>query len=68
MLVLAFLTDPAVVRRILDHLGLQADPISLAPTRSPFDEPAVFSEPQPDTPFFDVHALRASPTAARAPP
>jgi len=68
MLVLAFLTDPAVVRRILDHLGLPADPIRLAPPRCPFDEPAGFSEPTPDDPFFDESASPTSPMAPRAPP
>lgn len=68
MVVLAFLTDPAVVRRILEHLGLPAEPIQLAPARCPFDEPAAFTEPEPDPPFFVETASDASPTAARAPP
>jgi len=68
MLVLAFLTDPAVVRRILEHLGLPADPIRLAPPICPFDEPAVFPEPDTDPPFFDETAAEPSGSPARAPP
>jgi hypothetical protein len=48
MRVVATITDPATVRRILEHLGLQSAPISRAPARDPtweqgdfrFDEPA----------------------------
>ena len=68
MVVLAFLTDPAVVLRILEHLGLPTDPIRLAPARCPFDEPARFPEPTPDDPFFDESASPTSPMAPRAPP
>ena len=31
--VLTFLTDPPVLRRILEHLGLAADPPPIAPAR-----------------------------------
>jgi hypothetical protein len=34
MVVLAFLSDPAVVKKILDHLGLPATAPALAPGRS----------------------------------
>ena len=40
--VLTFLTDPPVLRRILEHLGLAADPPSVAPARGP---------PEPELPF-----------------
>jgi hypothetical protein len=33
--VLTFLTDPAVVRRILAHLGLPTEPPPVAPARPP---------------------------------
>jgi len=33
--VLAFLTDPHVIRKILDHLGLATEPPPLAPVRAP---------------------------------
>jgi hypothetical protein len=36
---------------ILDHLRIPADQPVLAPARSPFDEPALFHEPDPDPPF-----------------
>lgn len=40
--VLTFLTDPPVLRAILEHLGLPADPPPLAPARAP---------PDPELPF-----------------
>jgi hypothetical protein len=39
MLVLAFLTDPDVVAKILRHLGLPTDPPPLTPASSSLDEP-----------------------------
>jgi hypothetical protein len=51
MVVLAFLTDTRVVRKILDHLRIPADLPVLAPARCPFDEPVLFLEPLPDPPF-----------------
>ena len=36
------LTDPPVLRAILEHLGLAADPPPLAPARAP---------PEPELPF-----------------
>ena len=52
MVVLAFLTDTRVVRKILDHLCIPADLPVLAPARCPFDEPALFREPDPDPPLL----------------
>jgi hypothetical protein len=71
MTVLAFLTDPAVVRRILTHLSLPADPLPRAPARRP-DEPSdLFTNLAADAPFFDEDAApgpaRRDDTA-RAPP
>ena len=40
--VLTFLTDPVVIRRILSHLELPADPPRIAPARSPPDKAALF--------------------------
>ena len=40
--VLTFLTDPPVLRAILEHLGLPADPPPVAPARPP---------PEPELPF-----------------
>ena len=51
MVVLAFLTDTRVVRKILDPLRIPADLPVLAPARCPFDEPCLFLEPLPD-PLF----------------
>ena len=52
MVVLAFLTDTRVVRKILDHLRIPADLPVLASARCPFDEPALFHEPDPDPPLI----------------
>jgi hypothetical protein len=38
MRVLATITDPATVRKILSHLAVRADPLSLAPARDPTDQ------------------------------
>jgi len=78
MLVLAFVTDPVVVRRILRHLGLPADPVPLAPPACPSDDPAwgyrVADEPKEgsadhgiDPPFFDDDCTGPS-NPPRAPP
>jgi len=48
--IIAFLTDPAPVRAILDHLGLPNHPPPLAPGRGP---PAFATEPDLDTSDFD---------------
>jgi len=67
MLVLAFITDPAVVQRILRHLGIPTDPTTLAPARCPFDETTIFTDNQADPPFFDDDCLDPS-NLPRAPP
>jgi len=33
--IIAALVDPAVTRRVLDHLGLAAEPVAIAPARGP---------------------------------
>jgi len=38
MVVIAFLTDPPVLKRILDHLKMPSSPPPLASARSPLDE------------------------------
>ena len=35
MRVLATVVEPSHVRRVLEHLGLRADPLELAPARDP---------------------------------
>jgi DNA-directed RNA polymerase subunit H (RpoH/RPB5) len=35
MRVLSTLTDPATIRRILEHLGVRAEPLPRAPARDP---------------------------------
>jgi len=69
MIILAFLTDPPVVRKILLHLGLPAEPPVLAPARCCYDEPAYLSDFAPDPPFFDDEAPPpVTGWTARAPP
>ena len=40
MVVLAFISDPPIVKRILDHLGLPSNAPPLSPARDPYDEEA----------------------------
>jgi len=68
MVVLAFLTDPPVVRRILDHLHLPSVPPLVAPARCPFDgqqgffdDPGFATDPSPPTPGPALHAARSPP-------
>jgi len=69
MIILAFLNDPPVVRKILLHLGLPAELPVLAPARCYYDEPAYFSDFAPDPPFFDDEAPPpVTGWTARAPP
>jgi hypothetical protein len=42
MRVISTITDPAVVRRILDHLNLPSQPRTAAPARDPTWEPMAF--------------------------
>jgi len=51
MVVLALISEPAVVRRILDHLGLPSSPPPLAPPRSLFDQYDIFDPSPPETDF-----------------
>ena len=74
MVVLAFLTAPPVVRKILAHLRLPAELPVLAPARCPFDEPVLFRDLEPDPPFYDedlerrnLQAISASPRSTGTP-
>jgi hypothetical protein len=69
MVVLAFLTDPTVVHKILDHLHLPSDPPAVAPART-MNEVSDFAEdhgPEGDRPPL-VQTHRFRPCPARAPP
>ena len=68
MTVIAFLTDPPVLRRILDHLGLPSSPPPLAPARSPLDEVGLFSDEEPDDTGDDWTYPEEGSQIARAPP
>ena len=67
MTIIAFLTDPVVLTKILGHLKLPSAPPTLAPARSSFDEQELFSDEEIDEPVF-----RQDPGpgdgSARAPP
>jgi hypothetical protein len=71
MLVLAFITDPTVLRRILAHLNLPTSPPRVAPAREPRD-PALHEYPEdqdfvPDIPADDWDQIPRRP-GDRAPP
>ena len=69
MLVIAFITDPSVLTRILDHLKLPSTPPRLAPTRSPIDGQDLFADEEMAEPVYrqDTGPDDEMPTA-RAPP
>ena len=68
MIVIAFLTDPSVVRKILDHLHLPVDPPPLGPTRCPDTDPFLpdVEEDPPKNPDHTRPTPRFRPS--RAPP
>jgi len=73
MVVLAYLTNPTVVHRILNHLRLPTAPTALAPARSSpqeqfdlFDEPASDDLACCDGPFIDD--IDEPPSSSRGPP
>jgi hypothetical protein len=71
MLVLAFLTDPRIVARILTHLGLPTAPPPLAPARDPFDDVPLDLGPEEPAETFPDPDRADTPTtesAGRAPP
>ena len=68
MVVLAFLTDPSTVHRILTHLGLPTSPPPIAPARDPFDDPEPEPESFPDDGAFDDRHPTAMSRAGRDPP
>jgi hypothetical protein len=49
MVVLALISDPHVVKRILDHLGLQSTAPTLAPPRFIFDQYELLDPPPDDS-------------------
>jgi hypothetical protein len=73
MVVLAFITDPPVVKRILEHLGLPTSLPRLSPARSPLAEQReldLIDEAPPDDELLDLARARSQqqPGASRAPP
>ncbi len=68
MTVIAFLTDPPVLKRILDHLSLPSSPPTVAPARSPLDEAGLFDDEPPDDNGDDWTYQEEGSQIARAPP
>jgi len=68
MTVIAFLTDPPVLKRILDHLGLPSTPPAVAPARSPIDEAGLFADEFPDDNGGDWTHQEEGSQIARDPP
>jgi hypothetical protein len=54
MVVLALISDPPVVARMLTHLGLPAEPPAIAPARTREDEDASLEGFLADVPFVDL--------------
>jgi hypothetical protein len=65
---IAFLTDPPVLRRILDHLDLPSTPPAVAPARSRLDEAGSFANELPDDNGDDWTHQEEGSQIARAPP
>jgi hypothetical protein len=70
MVVIAFITDPAVVRKILEHLGLPTAPPLVSPARTPQQHELDFVDDlPPDDDYLDIPARNHdSSTASCAPP
>ena len=70
MVVVAFITDPPVLRRILNHLGLPTTTPPLAPPRLSLQQEFDFAdELPPDDAYLDVpHADHDPSTSSRGPP
>jgi hypothetical protein len=67
MKILSFLTDPKVVKKILEHKGLPSTPPPLAPPRAvrvPFWDPSPGEEVGPDVPWD----REEDPRGERSPP
>jgi len=68
MTIIAFLTDPKVLTRILDHLNLPSTPPPLAPVRTSFDEQDLFAEEFQEPVYQRDQGPNDGTPTARAPP
>ena len=70
MVVVAFITDPPVLRRILNHLGLPTTTPPLAPARLSLQQELDFADQlPPDDAYLDPpHDDHERPAASRGPP
>jgi hypothetical protein len=48
MLVIAFISDPAVINKILQHLGLPSSPPPISPVKTPVEEQDFFNGDFPE--------------------
>jgi hypothetical protein len=69
MVVLAFISDPAVINKILQHLGLTSSPPPVSPARTCPDEQVFFNGDFPDeTATTHPHVFSEYSHTSRAPP
>jgi hypothetical protein len=69
LLHLHFISDPAVIKKILEHLGLPIDPPPLSPVKIPVDEQDFFSEDFPDETVTEhPYVFSEYSNTSRAPP
>ena len=64
---IAFITDPVPIRKILTHLGEPLEPPPVSPARGPptdwgdlvqtNDDRAIFQAPPDELPVIDIHTL-----------
>jgi len=64
---IAFITEPGPIRRILAHLGEQLEPLPVSPARGPptawgelvqmHDDRAIFQESPDELPVIDIRRL-----------
>jgi hypothetical protein len=69
MVVLAFISDHAVIKKILEHLGLPSSPPPVSPARTCPDEQDFFNGDSPDeTVTAHPHGFSEYSNTSRAPP
>jgi len=69
MVIIAFITEPSVLTRILDHLKLPSTQPPLASARSPLDEQDLFADEKPTEPVYrEAPGPDDGIPTARAPP
>jgi len=54
MRIIAFITNAADVKRILEHIGETSEPLPISPSRAPPEEEFEFHQDPPPDEVFDV--------------